>query len=133
MSMDMEKLSLTIIHPVVGSTVGLKGLVDIERNFIEDKSDWTGRAVDGLRIVRKYTDPNCDLVITVLRGSDLAYALKRSLLYPKTKGSCSWLDERIDGQSLAGTGILEAIEETQSKASDENEVYTLRLTKYTGY
>ena len=78
MSMDMEKLSLTIIHPVVGSTVGLKGLVDIERNFIEDKSDWTGRAVDGLRIVRKYTDPNCDLVVTVLRGSDLAYALKRS-------------------------------------------------------
>lgn len=128
----MEKLSLTLIHPIVGSTVGMKGIVNIERNFIEDKSSWTGRAVDGLRIVKNYADPNADIVVTTLRGSDIDFALNRALLYPKTKGSCTWLDERIEGKIKGGTGIVESIIETSTNMTDENATYTIRLTNYTG-
>ncbi|HBJ79731.1 MULTISPECIES: hypothetical protein [Fusobacterium] len=132
MSMDMEKLSLTIIHPIIGSTAGMQGIVNIERNFIEDKSSWRARAVDGLRIVKKFKDPNCDIVVTTLRGSDIDYALNRALLYPKTVGSCTWTDERIEGKYKGGTGVLESIDETTTNTTDENAVYTLRLTNYTG-
>lgn len=132
MGMEMEKLSLTVVHPIVGTTANMEGLIDIERTYIEDKTSWSAKSVEGLRIVKKYKDPNCNLVVTVLRGSDMDYALSRALLYPKTKGSATWLDERVDNQYKGGTGILEAIIQTSDKASDENAVYTLMMSKYTG-
>lgn len=132
MAMEMEKLSITIIHPIVGSTHNLKGLIDIARNFVEEKTAWSPRSVEGLRIVKKFQDPNCDLEITTLRGSELDYALSRALLYPKAKGSATWLDERIDNQYKGGTGVLESIDQQSDKSTDDNSVYMLKITNYKG-
>lgn len=131
-NMDMEKLAIVIIHPIVGSTADKTGLVNIERNFIEDKSAWSPRSVEGARIVKNYKDPNCNLVITTLKGSDLDFALSRMLLYPKSPGAVTWMDERIEEQILGGTGDLRSIIQTTTSSVDDNTTYTLMVGNYTG-
>lgn len=131
-NMDMEKLAIVIIHPIVGTTADKTGLVNIERNFIEDKSVWGSRSVEGMRIVKNYKDPNCNLVITALKGSDLDFALSRMLLYPKSNGNVTWMDERIEGQILGGTGDLRSILQTNVSSVDDNATYTLMVANYTG-
>ena len=130
MSMEMERLSLIVIHPIVGSTASLEGLVNIEPAYLEDKETWSGKSVEGKRILKKYKDPNINITVTVLRGSDMEVALSRALLYPKAKGSASWLDERIDGVIKGGTGVLEAISQTTDNLTDENAQFILRMSKY---
>lgn len=130
-NMDMEKLAIVIIHPIVGSTADKTGLVNIERNFIEDKSAWGPRSVEGARVVKNYKDPNCNLVVTALKGSDLDFALSRMLLY-KSKGDVTWMDERIEGQILGGTGNLRSILQTTASSVDDNSTYTLMVGNYTG-
>ncbi|MGL6023693.1 MAG: hypothetical protein ACRC0F_03680 [Cetobacterium sp.] len=132
LNMDMEKLALIISHPIVGSTADLTGLVDLERTFIEDKSSWSAKSVEGIRVVKNYKDTNCNLIVTVLKGSNLDYALTRMLLYPKTLGLTTWMDERIEDQPLSGTGNLRALIQTSSKLVDENSTFTLMLSDYTG-
>ena len=131
-NMDMEKLAIVIIHPIVGSTADKTGLVNLQRTFLEDKSVWSGKSVEGVRIVKNYKDPNCNIVVTVLKGSDLDFALSRMLLYPKSNGAVTWMDERIEGQILGGTGDLRSILQTSTNAVDDNTTYTLMIGNYTG-
>lgn len=130
MSMDMEKLSLTVIHPIVGSTASLEGLVNIETAYLEDKEVWSGKSLGGKRVLKKYKDNNCNLTVTVLRGTDMENALSRALLYPKAKGNASWLDERVEGFVRGGTGVLEAISQTSDNKTDENAQFILRMSDY---
>ncbi|MGL4998544.1 MAG: hypothetical protein ACRC5T_06195 [Cetobacterium sp.] len=132
MAMDMERLSLIVIHPMVGSTASAEGLVNIKRDFIEERTKISARSVEGLRVTQKFKDPNCTLTATVLTGSDMDAALSRALLYPKTKGSVTWLDQRVDGILRGGSGQAESIEQMSYDPTAETQDYVINVSKYVG-
>lgn len=131
MSMEMERMGLSYVHPVVGNTSNAEGVVDIEIALVEDNITFSQKSVEGIRIVKNYKDSNRKLNVTVLRGSDLDLMLERALLYPKSKGPLTWFDERIEGFKKGGTGVCEGLMRTTDKLSEETNVYVFFITKYT--
>lgn len=134
MAMDMEKLSLIVIHPVVGTTADSQGLMNIVRAYHEDKVMIGDRSVEGLRITKNYKDPNCILTVTALTGSDLDAKLSRTLLYPKrfAEGGVTWTDKRVDNNIKGGTGIVESIVQTSLDSTADTQEYTIYVSKYVG-
>ena len=128
--LQTDKMWCTILHPVAGSSKSLKGMTDIVVNDVEDKQEFSDRAMDGSRVVISNKDTNATIEITVLVGSSWDIFLNRCTLYQDTISPLTWRDERVDKLIRGGAGNLSGVNKPSLTGSETTVTYTLMATEY---
>lgn len=128
-TMYMEKLGFVFTHPVVGAVVGAN-IIEIEAADIDPKFEFSDRSLDGKRIKKIYTDKAKKVTVTVQKGCDTEYLLKRCLKYPSQPGILTWEDTRVDDLPLYGTGSDVSVLQESDQRTDDNAVFEFWCLNY---